>query len=115
MREHKESPRKDSAAVCGLNCGECSAYIATQKAPDIRKQLAEKDGINEESLRCNGCRSQKRCLCSEQCKMFDCAWERGYEFCHECSDYPCAELKLFRIERQSKNEPLFNRKKYFTL
>ncbi|MFC1898701.1 DUF3795 domain-containing protein [Candidatus Cloacimonadota bacterium] len=92
------------AAVCGLFCGACTLYIASQEDPPRLKAMADRFQLSVEEVSCNGCRSEKRSPYCEQCKMFTCAWDRGYEFCHECPDYPCADLKLFQMERPHRNE-----------
>jgi len=92
------------AAVCGLYCGSCSAYIATQESEDNLKKIADQFGMTVEMVRCKGCRSDKRGGYCEQCKMFECAWNKGYDFCHQCPDYPCAELKLFQQAAPHRND-----------
>jgi hypothetical protein len=92
------------ASVCGLFCGACTLYIATQEDPQRLKVMADRFHLSVEEISCNGCRSQKRCPYCEKCKMFTCAWDRGHEFCHECPDYPCADLKLFQMERPHRSE-----------
>jgi len=85
-------------SVCGIDCTACKSYSAKQQDRKPWQSLAGKTQLQVEEFSCCGCRSLKRLSHCDQCKMFDCAWDRGYEFCYECPDYPCAELKLFRIE-----------------
>lgn len=48
-------------------------------------------------MECHGCRSEKRGLyCNKYCKMTGCASERGVDFCSQCPEFPCEELKLFQ-------------------
>ena len=91
-------------AVCGLYCGACTLYIASQEDPKRLKAMADRFQLSVEEVSCNGCRSEKRSPYCEQCKMFSCAWDRGFEFCYKCPDYPCADLKLFQLERPHRNE-----------
>ena len=50
-------------SLCGLNCGLCSMRIGGH---------------------CPGCGQGNR-----PCKVARCATERGFEYCFECSEYPC--------------------------
>ena len=61
-------------------------------------------GYPIEQLACNGCRSDKRCGYCDTCKMSKCASEKGIEFCCECSDYPCEDLKAFQTMMPHRNE-----------
>jgi hypothetical protein len=38
------------------------------------------------------------------CDFVECASKRGIEFCYECSDYPCPNLKEFQAERLHRIE-----------
>ena len=102
MGRTKESlcmPDKRLAAVCGLFCPACSVFIGTKEDPERLKGLAERLQRQVEELECYGCRTEKRCFyCNENCKMAKCAAEKGVDFCGECAEYPCAELKVFQAE-----------------
>ena len=87
---------KNLAAVCGLFCEACSLFIATTEDPARLKALAKRFELPEETIRCYGCRSDKRGPYCQTCKMSACAAERGFDFCVECGDYPCDELKQFQ-------------------
>ncbi len=95
---------KTFAAVCGLYCEACSLFIATKEDPERLKKLAEKFHLSEETMRCYGCRSEKRGPYCQQCKMSACAAERGIDFCVECPEYPCDDLKAFQAERPHRIE-----------
>jgi hypothetical protein len=85
------------AAVCGLFCPSCSAYIGTTEDPERLKVSAARFGLPPEELECLGCRSEKRSFfCRTRCKMAACAADKGIDFCSECDEYPCAELKEFQ-------------------
>ena len=92
------------AAVCGLYCGACTLFIATKEDPARLKGLAARFQLSEEAVKCYGCRSDKRGPYCEKCKMFACAAERGIEFCVDCMEYPCDELKQFQSERPHRIE-----------
>jgi hypothetical protein len=92
-------PDRRLAAVCGLFCPSCTAYIGAHHDPSRLETLAKRFGQPVEKLMCNGCRSEKRSYyCENICKMYKCAADKGVAFCGECSEYPCEELKTFRGE-----------------
>lgn len=90
---------KTFAGACGLYCQACTLYIATTEDPARLTRLAAHFQLPEETIRCLGCRSEKRGPYCTQCKMIACAKERNIEFCSECEDYPCADLKTFQAAR----------------
>ena len=98
QKEENRSGKLDKklAAVCGLYCEACSWFIATTEDPRRLKMLAAQLHCSEEEGKCYGCRSDKRTLYCEKCKMFACAAERGIDFCSECEEYPCDDLKQFQ-------------------
>jgi hypothetical protein len=87
---------KQIAAVCGLYCKACTLYIATTEDPARLKGLAELFQVSEETVRCYGCRAEKRGPYCAECKMFACSAEQGIDFCVECETYPCDDLKAFQ-------------------
>lgn len=89
-------PDKKLAAVCGLFCPSCTLYIASSEDPERLQRLAQRLNQSPEEARCEGCRSQKRTGYCESCKMSACAVEKGIEFCGECDEYPCEEMKRFQ-------------------
>lgn len=92
-------PDKRLAAVCGLFCPACNVYIGTKEDPEKLKGIAERLQRPVEELECHGCRSDKLCFfCRESCKMAKCAAEKGIDFCGECAEYPCEELKTFQAQ-----------------
>jgi hypothetical protein len=96
MKKDEGKSDKKFAAVCGLYCEACSWFIATNEDPGRLKKLAVLHNCSEEEGKCYGCRSDKRTLYCEKCKMFACAAERGIDFCSECVEYPCDDLKQFQ-------------------
>jgi hypothetical protein len=87
----------ETAAVCGLYCGACGIYIATQES-DMAKLENYAKMMNQtvDETRCNGCRSSVVTTYCKRCKFTKCASEKGIGFCGECNEYPCAELKEFQ-------------------
>ena len=86
------------AAVCGLFCPGCTVYIAVHHDPARLTALARMWGRDEESLLCDGCRADRRSHYCRACHMFRCASDKGLEFCGDCDEYPCGELKAFQEE-----------------
>jgi hypothetical protein len=101
----KLKPDKRLAAVCGLFCPSCSAFIGTHKDPERLESMAKRMGRGVEELACHGCRSEKRSFfCEKLCKMSPCAKKRGIEFCGACPDYPCGDLKQFQAQMPHRAE-----------
>jgi len=95
---------KTLAAVCGLYCEACTLFIATKEDPSRLKGLAARFQLSEEAVKCYGCRSAKRGPYCEKCKMCSCAAEREIDFCVECANYPCDDLKQFQSEMPHRIE-----------
>jgi hypothetical protein len=92
-------------AYCGLDCGECEAYIATQKndragLEAAAKKWAEQFGakaISADMCICDGCATGKRASTAHAatCAIRLCASARGVTTCAHCVDYSCATLQQF--------------------
>jgi hypothetical protein len=102
---NERTPDKKLSAVCGLFCPSCTVFIASKYDRARLQKLAERFNVTVEEMECHGCRSDKRGLyCNTRCKMSKCAAERGIEFCGECSDNPCTELKAFQSQMPHRIE-----------
>ena len=101
---HSGGVDKKLAALCGLYCEACTLFIATKEDPERLKGLAARFKLSEETIKCYGCRSSKRGPYCDTCKMFACAAEQGIDFCIECVEYPCNDLKQFQSERPHRIE-----------
>lgn len=88
-------------AVCGLNCAECEAYLATQANDEAAKErVASKwqkefhaPGITAAYVTCDGCLAFDRRLgghCTE-CEIRACGVERKLPNCAHCPDYATCE------------------------
>jgi hypothetical protein len=98
-------PDKKLAAVCGLFCPSCSLFIASMEDPARLRGISERFGIPPEELECHGCRSDKRGFyCRQHCKMAECAAQRGLDFCGECEEFPCPDLKTFQAQMPHRLE-----------
>lgn len=98
-------PDKRLAAVCGLFCPSCGVFIGTREDPERLAKTAERSGVAVEEFRCDGCRAERRCIyCRNICKMTGCAAEKGIDFCGQCEQYPCGELKEFQAKMPHRIE-----------
>lgn len=98
-------PDKKLAAVCGLFCPSCTFYIGSMEEPRRLEALAQRSGAPVAMFECHGCRSDKRnVFCEKYCKMTGCAAEKGIDFCGECSEYPCDDLRMFRSQMPHRAE-----------
>ena len=69
-------------APCGMNCGICSAYLASKYA------------IRSRGLKmpyCLGCRPRDK-KCAFLKKRCDLLLNNQVGYCHECKDFPCLAL-----------------------
>ena len=73
-----------------------SLSVTIQESMEKRKRMAELLKVPVEALECDGCRAEKRFAYCKTCKMAACAEGKGLDFCAECDEYPCTELKEFQ-------------------
>jgi hypothetical protein len=85
------------AAVCGLYCGGCGIYLATQEN-DVPKLEYYAKMMNQtiDETRCNGCRSDVVTNYCKKCTFTKCAADKGIGFCGDCAEYPCTDLMDFQ-------------------
>lgn len=99
------TPDKRLAAVCGLFCPACRVFIGTREDPGRLMVMAQSLQRPLEEMQCYGCRSEKRCFyCESKCIMAKCAAAKGVDFCGECPEYPCKDLKTFQSEMPHRIE-----------
>ena len=84
-------------APCGINCGDCGVHLGKDKPKLIESLVGmgfDRDSLNEVSLPCGGCRTVKgNCpVVGSTCETYTCIAGRGFDFCFECPDFPCAKL-----------------------
>ena len=92
-------------AYCGLDCGDCEAYVATQKndragLEAAAKKWTEQFGgktISADMCVCDGCSAAKRTSPAHAaaCPIRICASARGIATCAHCQDYGCEIVKGF--------------------
>lgn len=80
---------------CGLYCGACeilNARTEEQKQKVVR-DWREMWTVSPEQVTCRGCKTEKPFLMCRNCRIKDCASEKGLEFCYQCPDYPCEHYR----------------------
>ncbi|MBN2148089.1 MAG: DUF3795 domain-containing protein [Anaerolineales bacterium] len=87
--------------VCGIDCSQCAAYLATQANDEAAKakvaaQWREEyhaPNIDIAYVTCDGCLATTR-LCGHcaECDVRLCAVARGLENCALCPDYACEKI-----------------------
>jgi len=90
-------------AACGLYCGACPAYLASQqnneeKISALQKQFGS--GFKKEDILCDGCLGGGRVasFCAK-CAMRDCAANKQHvKRCANCSEFPCSKITNFNSD-----------------
>jgi phage FluMu protein Com len=93
-------------AACGLYCGSCGIYIATQEK-DSEKILQYAVVLNQsyEDTLCDGCGAVRKSLhCSRFCNFFDCKHQKGVTSCNICDEFPCQALYEFKFKMPHRAE-----------
>lgn len=90
------------AGACGLYCGACAIYrmYRDQDRERLGRAAREVFHCQVEAIRCEGCRGPAEGHWSADCQILACARGRGIAFCHECAEFPCAELTAFSTDRR---------------
>ena len=99
-------------AVCGLDCSECGAYLATrddddEKRAETARKWSELYGVEMKpvDINCTGCVSEggvhfQHC---SVCEIRRCGLGRGVVNCAHCDDYACERLtEFFRMAPECK-------------
>ncbi len=103
----------EMTAPCGLDCFNCAVFHAANNER-IRKAVAERLQVPEESAVCRGCRPQEGVIGAAgmkgPCKAYRCVMEKGYAFCFECPEFPCDHLHPFADHAADRphNTKVFN-------
>jgi len=92
-------------AICGLNCSECEAFIATRNDDDeLRRKTAEdwtrryevrkygRPPLIPDDINCLGCHSDTVFQYCLVCEVRKCGLEKEIKNCGECEDYRCDRL-----------------------
>jgi hypothetical protein len=106
--ENHTHPDKNLAAACGLYCGSCGIYLATQEN-DTEKLLQYAIVLNQsfDETLCDGCKAERKSAhCLHMCSFIKCTLEKGIEFCGACREFPCKELTDFQLKLPHRVEIL---------
>ena len=91
-------------AYCGLNCGECSAFIATQANSDKQRKAVADDWTKKfghqfkpQDINCDGCLTVtgRHIGHWSVCEIRACGLGRGLANCAYCPDYACDKLERY--------------------
>ena len=105
-----EGNYKPLVAFCGIDCGECKAFVATQNNDDeMKKVIAEEwsrnfgHQIKLEDINCVGCvvDDGKHIGYCKICEIRLCGVQKKVENCAYCSEYNCSKLEIVH-SRSSK-------------
>ena len=100
-------------APCGLDCFNCSMYLANENE-EMRAKISKNMGIPLEQAICKGCREEagKPVFLNrtEPCNVYRCITKRNLDFCSQCSDFPCDNLHPYadRASEVPHNTKVFN-------
>jgi hypothetical protein len=93
-----EQDVKKLVGICGLYCGTCQIYLASQEN-DIEQleKISQSTSIPIEEIRCDGCLSDKVFFPCVECRhgFRQCAREKKVTWCFQCHDFPCQRLSDF--------------------
>jgi hypothetical protein len=101
-------PTKTLLGFCGLDCGECKVFIATQNnSMEMKRAVAEEWSklsgrfLKAEDMNCVGCvvADGAHYGACALCEIRVCGLQKKVENCGLCSGYPCG--KLTRIHNYS--------------
>jgi hypothetical protein len=93
---------KDLIPPCGLYCGACGVYIATQENDEkIKEEFSRAYGVSVSEVRCRGCMSDNPddiFIYDRICPIKTCVKDRKIEGCFQCADFPCSFVDNFPVE-----------------
>jgi hypothetical protein len=102
-------------ACCGLVCGTCDAFLATQNNDEKKKAAVARlwseqfhMDLKPEDVACDGCQSEGSRLSGycRICQLRVCARGKGIANCALCDDYACEKLKKFHAMAPEARERL---------
>ena len=82
-----------------MYCSVCSILAAIKNNDQALKEgLASFFDTSPENMVCEGCMSEKPFQFARTCSVRACAQEKRLEGCHQCSDFPCNNIRNFPLE-----------------
>ena len=100
-------------AVCGLDCSQCGAYLATKNNDDQKRAEVAAEWSREyradvklEEINCDGCQTETGVLFKHcrQCEIRRCARSKRLANCAYCKSYPCPLLERFPFGKRRLDE-----------
>jgi hypothetical protein len=85
---------------CGLYCGLCGIFQAHRdNNQELKQKLAKVYGLPVEEIHCQGCKGEEseRFIFCGACPVRACNFDRGYEGCYQCSEFPCTGIENFPV------------------
>jgi hypothetical protein len=101
---------KEFTAPCGIDCFNCEVF-ESNLTEENRARFSAAFKLAPEAVACKGCRASDGCrLHWGKCDTLDCVKDKGIEFCHECTEFPCAMLcpSAESAQRYPHNLKLYN-------
>ena len=90
--------KKELLAPCGLYCGVCAIMMAHRdNNQKLKERLAPLYGVSPQGIRCQGCLSSEVFAYCTTCPIKSCTFQRGYEGCHQCDEFPCQHIENFPV------------------
>ena len=87
---------KEWASPCGLYCGVCGIRMAYRDNNEkFKERLSTVYNLPPDQIRCKGCLSDDVFEYCKVCPVKSCVSAKGFEGCHDCSDFPCDVIKNF--------------------
>jgi hypothetical protein len=102
----QNSENNHLVSACGLYCGSCGIYLATQEN-DSEKIVQYAMVLNQsyDETLCDGCGSERKSLhCSKICTFIDCKYQKGVSYCADCNEFPCQALIEFKSKMPHRAE-----------
>ena len=102
---------------CGFKCHLCPVYTPNVKSEEDRVEISSKwkqfydFEADPNSLRCDGCIQKKQAdgqRLHSDCEFRKCAESQGLNFCKNCENYICSELKQYLNEYTEVAESLLD-------
>jgi hypothetical protein len=95
---------QELVSPCGLYCGVCGIYRASETDDQqLKEKLAKAYGDTPDKINCRGCRSDSVYWYCRVCAVKSCAVGKGYIGCHQCADFPCDKIENFPVPEGKKN------------
>jgi len=95
---------QELVAPCGLYCGVCGVYCASESNDQpLKEKLAKAYGDTPDKINCGGCLSDSVYWYCAVCAIKSCTKGKGYSGCHQCADFPCDKIDNFPVPEGKKN------------